>query len=209
MFAVVFAIISLLLFYKLFRAFGRTQNIVINVDGDAKEKFVKIFEEMTGNAALAKQKTTRNNPLQNNIIKLQNKIPNFSPAAFLKKAEEVFDAIFDAFVNAQHGPLQAMLSSSLYNRFADMIKKREEQNFRQEMSIKHNKTSITTVKILKKKASLTVEFEVTQMSAMLRADGTPIDNPNRISRDVLHKWIFEREYSEPNWILAGTSSVGK
>jgi predicted lipid-binding transport protein (Tim44 family) len=121
----------------------------------------------------------------------------------------MFDAIFMAFVASEHGLLKTMLSSTLYGHFSDMIKKREEKKFRQDITIQHNKTSITTIRLLKKKASLTVEFNVTQMSALLTDDGTPIDNPNKISREVVHTWIFEREYTAPDWILSGTSSMGK
>ncbi|MDR0695214.1 MAG: Tim44 domain-containing protein [Holosporales bacterium] len=209
MVSIILATISLVIFYKLFRAFGRTQNIVINIDGNEREKFAKIFEEITNGATVEKPKTQKQNPLHVNILKLQKKIPSFSPVAFLKKAEEMFDTIFDAFVNAKHYTLQSMLSKALYEKFSEQIKKREENNLRQEMTIKHNKTSIATIKVLKTKATLVVKFDITQMSAIIKSDGTSIDNPGRLSREVLHTWIFERSFCNDKWILSTTSSIGK
>jgi predicted lipid-binding transport protein (Tim44 family) len=209
MFSIVLAFIAFVIFYGLFRVFGRTQNMIIKVDGETKDKFIKLFEEIAKTTPTEAQKISSTTPLQNKILKLQERIPNFSTLTFLKKAEEMFDAIFDAFIKAQHETLQSMLSSSLYKSFADMIARRSEKNYIQELLIKHNKTSITTVRLLQNKASLTIEFDVTQMSALMRSDGTPIDNPNKISRDVLHTWIFERAYKYSEWKLTGTSSVAK
>jgi hypothetical protein len=65
------------------------------------------------------------------------------------------------------------------------------------------------VRVFKNKASITVDFDVTQMNALKSATGIHLDNPNRICRDVLHTWIFERVFTEANWILTNTSSIGK
>jgi predicted lipid-binding transport protein (Tim44 family) len=121
----------------------------------------------------------------------------------------MFDTIFDAFVNAKHYTLQEMLSNAMYEQFSRQIRKREEQNLRQEISIKHNKTSIGKIKVLERKASLMIEFDVTQMSAIVNGDGAPLDNPNKLSRNVRHIWIFERIYARADWVLSSTSVMGQ
>jgi predicted lipid-binding transport protein (Tim44 family) len=208
MLSIILAVISFLIFYRLFREFGKT-NIIININGEEKEKFVKMFEEISNSKTQKPIIDATNNTLQRNIEKLREKVPNFTSITFLKKAEEMFDIIFDAFINSKHVTLKMMLAEALYVKFLDQIKKRENYGLKQELSVKHNKTTIGQVRLYKNKASIKVEFDVSQMSAMIRNDGAPIDNPKRIYRDVLHTWIFEKAFCDKDWILSNTSSTEK
>ncbi|MBR1480299.1 MAG: hypothetical protein IJ599_05450 [Alphaproteobacteria bacterium] len=61
--------------------------------------------------------------------------------------------------------------------------------------------------MLAEKVRMFVTFEVSQMSAMIDVDGVSPDNPKRLYREVIHKWIFEREFDKNSWILSKLSSA--
>jgi predicted lipid-binding transport protein (Tim44 family) len=141
------------------------------------------------------------------LDQLKQKFPNFVLPDFLVHAEDLFDTIFAAFTTSDRDALKTMMTANLYQGFLAQIRKREEKNLRQEVIIKHTKTTLDQIQILVTKAKLFVSFDVSQMNAMLNSDGASIDNPNKIYRNVLHKWIFERKNNTSNWILAKTTCV--
>ncbi|MDR0942553.1 MAG: 39S ribosomal protein L45 [Holosporales bacterium] len=209
MFLYILIILTLLIFYKLFREFGKTKNIVINVNAEEMGKLVKTFQSIAPEKIKKAIETPKfQNKLNSDISKLKEKIPTFAPAAFLKKAEEMFDAIFDAFANSNHKILKSMLTESLYKSFSAQIQKREIGNLRQEISIKHKKTVIDKIQLLTNKAKLTILFDVSQMNVMLNSEGISFDNPQKLYRNVLHNWVFEKKFnSKEDWILSKTSSI--
>lgn len=159
---------------------------------------------------IANSTSCHENPkLDRVFVALQEKFPDFTPAHFLAKAEEMFDAIFNGFANSHHYILKTMLTEKLYERFSSQIERREAKNLHQELLIKHNETTLDEIQILSEKAQIFVTFDVAQMSAMVTSDGISPDNPRRIYRDVIHKWVFERAFGEDNWILSKTSIGGE
>ena len=201
----VLAIIALLIFYKLFREFGRTQKIIINMSEEDREKLKNVIEGVIANSSSSSSPDEENATLDKVSTALQEKFPDFTPTAFLAKAEEMFDAIFNGFANSHHYILKAMLTEKLYESFASQIERRESKNLRQELLIKHKETSLDEIQILSEKAQIFVTFDVEQMSAMVTSEGISPDNPKRIYRDVIHKWVFERAFGKDNWILSKTS----
>ena len=202
MILLVLAIIALLIFYQLFREFGRTQKIIINMTEEDREKLKNVIEGVIANSSSSESENTK---LDKISLALQEKFPDFTPTAFLAKAEEMFDAIFNGFANSHHYILKAMLTEKLYESFASQIERRESKNLRQELLIKHKETSLDEIQILSEKAQVFVTFDVEQMSAMVTSEGISPDNPKRIYRDVIHKWVFERAFGKDNWILSKTS----
>lgn len=205
MLLVILVVIALLIFYKLFREFGKTQKIIINMSEEDREKLKNVIEGVIANSSSHTSPDSENAKLDKISLALQEKFPDFSPTAFLAKAEEMFDAIFNGFANSHHYILKAMLTEKLYESFASQIAKREAKNLRQELLIKHKETILDEIQILSEKAQIFVTFDVDQMSAMVTSDGISPDNPKRIYRDVIHKWVFERAFGKDNWILSKTS----
>lgn len=201
----ILAILTFLILFKLFSVFGKNQHIPPEADQKAKMK--RAILENTANIIEEGQITqiAQSDAQEQELSQLQQKIPDFSSISFLGKAEEMFDSIFNAFANSHHHILKMMLTEHLYEQFAQNIKKREEKDLRQEILIKHKKTAIEKLELLQDKVKIFVDFSVSQMSAIIDANGISFDNPKRLYRDVKHKWMFERNYAEKNWILAKTS----
>ncbi|MDR3031489.1 MAG: Tim44/TimA family putative adaptor protein [Holosporales bacterium] len=202
MFTIFLAILSFFVLAKLFSTFGKYAN-----SSKKEYKNDSRIKRAISNGKIVNQKSTTT--IEKGILSLQEKLSDFSPVSFLNKAEEIFDSIFNAFANSHHHTLKSVLTESLYEQFAENIKKREEKDLRQEILIKHNKTSIDDIQILEDKAKVSVSFDVSQMSAIINSNGVSFDNPQRIYRDIIHKWIFEKRYSNEQWTLSKTSSIEK
>lgn len=204
-------VLSVLIFFRLFRAFGNPEKIIVSMDPEDREKLKELVEKVVstdaqrGNSVKSADKPSKE--LVDGIVSLQAKIPDFSLSAFLAKADGMFDTVFDAFANSRHIDLKAALSSELYESFASQMKRREEKNLRQELKIKHKKTTLDKIQMLAEKVRMFVTFEVSQMSAMIDVDCVSPDNPKRLYREVIHKWIFEREFDKNSWILSKLSSA--
>lgn len=198
-------LISILIFFKLFREFGKAHKIVVDLSEADKEKLQKTLEQiipinMQNNQHVPQQESN------DDIKKLQEKFPEFSIDSFLIKVEEIFDAVFNGFANSHHHILKALLTEDLYEDFAAQIQKREQRDLRQELLIKHKQTKLEKIQFLAEKARIFVTFDISQMSAMVNIEGVSFDNPKRLYRDVIHKWIFERNYKKENWIVSKTSA---
>ncbi len=188
----VFAVISFIIMYKLFKTFGKIQRIDIN-------QFKSTLEEKIVNAT--------ENASNTNITQIQNLFPEYQTKSITAELDAMFTQIFSAFANSRHEELKKMLSADMYESFAEQIAKREDKNLRQELDIIHQKTTITKTDILTNKIVITVLFEVSQMSATINSDNVSYDNPNKLYLDVKHQWVFERSTS-PNtssWILIKTT----
>ena len=133
MILLVLAIIALLIFYQLFREFGRTQKIIINMTEEDREKLKNVIEGVIANSSSSQPPESENTKLDKISLALKEKFPDFNPTSFLAKAEEMFDAIFNGFANSHHYILKAMLTEKLYESFASQIARRESKNLRQEI----------------------------------------------------------------------------
>ncbi|MDR1391393.1 MAG: Tim44/TimA family putative adaptor protein [Holosporales bacterium] len=206
MLSVILGVIAFLLFLKLFKEFGKHGEIPVNTHSINGEKLKKnVNSNIADCNTLKKEKRKKGSDLSTDIATLQKKISDFLPNPFLKKAEEMFDTIFNSFVSSHYHVLRSMLEKPLYESFVAQIQKREARHLMQEILIKHKKTTLDKVQLLKKKAKLLVSFDVSQMSAIVNSEGVSFDNPKRIYREILHKWIFERGFDEENWILTKIS----
>lgn len=202
--------LAVLIFFKLFREFGKSREIIINMSATDKEKLKKTIEDLVAVNSEG-EKITPETKVDDELVKntgdLQKKFPDFSTVSFLSRAEEMFDSIFNAFANSHHHILKAMLTEDLYESFASQIQKRESKNLRQELLIKHKKTNLEKIQLFAEKAQLFVNFDISQMTSMVNSDGVSFDNPKRLYREVIHKWIFERNFEKSDWVLLRTSSV--
>lgn len=201
----VLILISVLIFWKLFNEFGKTHKIVVNLSESDRKKLEQTLDKII--QINAQNQNVQNAKYENpDVEKLKAKFPDFSVDSFLIKTEEIFDAVFNAFVNSYHHTLKSLLTEDLYEDFAVQIHKREVKNLRQEILIKHTETQLEKIQILSDRVRVFVKFEVSQMSAMVDIEGVSFDNPKRLYIDVIHKWIFERAYDQKNWIVSKTSA---
>ncbi len=230
MFLLIFIIfITGYIFIKLYNIFGNSKydiNNMRNVDKETEAKMKTAIEalinsssEHNKNAVTVVKPTQIVDPkLSDELMKVKEIIPDFVPEVFLKNAEQIFDNVFDAFINSKHQVLKELLEEHLYNSFATQIKRREDNNLRQEIDIIHQQTSLSDIRVSYKSIQLLVSIDVRQMAAMVDINGQSLDNPNRLYRTVQHKWVFEtsilvdnnilnnEHINKPHWIITQTSS---
>lgn len=194
--------IAVYIFIKLYSIFGNDKYDInnmnnVNKENEAKmktaiEALINASSDQKKNALTVIKPTQIVDPkLSDELLKVKEIIPDFVPEVFLKNAEKTFDNIFNAFVSGKHQVLRELLEENLYNSFANQIKRREDQNLRQEINIIHQQTSLADIRVTYKSIQLLVIMDVRQMAAMVDINGQSIDNPNRLYRNVQHKWIFE------------------
>ena len=211
---VLLVFITVFIFMKLFNSFGNSK---YNNESITRESMTQESEKKMKTALNLEQPQNPivqstiqpvDNSFANDIIMIKNRFENFVPEIFLKQAEQIFDKVFNAFVDSQHQILKESLSEKLYENFAVQIKKRDDKNLRQEMTIEHLKTSLKKIYISSDVIQLLVSFEVSQVVAMVDINGNSLDNPNKIARKVQHAWLFESSESNNGlkWIIVKTSS---
>ena len=91
-----------MLFFRLYREFGKAQHIVIKVTPDDREKFVKTLQKTVD---LQKNSSTQQHPkkptsqqkLESHFQILKSKFSDFEESKFLKTSEEFFDNLFKSF----------------------------------------------------------------------------------------------------------------
>ena len=205
-------LVAFLVFFKLFKEFGKTQKIIIDMSEEDKNKLANMIDSIIAKQSDKSSYSSdmrRASALDKEIISLQEKFSDFAPTTFLTKAEEMFDAIFNAFANSHHYLLKSMLTEKLYESFAAQMERRQAKDLHQELLIKHTETSLDKIEILQEKAQILVTFDVSQMSAMVNNEGVSFDNPKRLYREIIYKWLFERNFNKENWrlskIILGTS----
>ena len=188
---IIFAFISFLIIYKLFKTFGRV-TIPQNV---------RSFEEMFREKIISVQNT--GDKISEEMLKLQSVFPEYQTKNLQQELEIIFDTVFNAFASSRHEALKNLLSPEVYESFAEQISKRELKNLRQEVEIKHLSTVIEKINISNnKRVTLSVLLNVSQMSAIVNSDGMSYDNPNKIYINVSHRWVFERHPDDANsWKL--------
>ena len=227
LFLVFIIFVAVYIFIKLYSIFGNDKYNINNMQNNKEsENKMKIATEALINPSANSDKNALtvikpaqivDPKLSEELLRVKEIIPDFVPEVFLKNAEKTFDNIFDAFVNGKHQLLKESLEENLYNSFANQIKRREEQNLRQEINIIHQQTVLSDIRVSYKSIQLLVVMDVRQMAAMVDINGQSIDNPNRLYRNVRHKWTFETSIlmddnnnQEDNnitkWIITQTSS---
>ena len=225
LFSLLIFLIAAYIFWKLYSTFGNNgydNNVHQNQNKEQDSKTKTALEALI-NASANNDKESVSKPAQivdsklsDELLKVKEIVPDFVPEVFLKNAEQTFDTVFDAFVNGKHQVLKSLLEENLYNSFANQIKRREAQNLRQEINIIHQQTRLEDITVSYKSIQLLVVMDVKQMAAMVDINGQSLDNPNKLYRNVRHKWIFEisilvknnevNNIYAPNWIITSTSS---
>lgn len=226
MFMIVVMILAFVMFLFLFREFGKKRGNEQEISAfdspdssktqktDEKNKLTindieKILSSIKKDQTEEQVLNVKSGRLSGEIEAIKKYFPGFLPEVFLAKSEEVFDSVLNAFANSHYHTLKEKLTENLFEKFGEQIKKRESRNLRQEILIRHKKTTIEKIQVLANKVKLFVAFDVAQMSAIINADGVSSDNPKRIYRDIIHKWIFDSKIDNEKWVLSQTSAVEK
>jgi len=134
----------------------------------------------------------------------------FTRKGFLDGARAAFEMVITAFALGDMKTLRSLLSSDVYENFADAIKSRERANQTRETTL----VGIDVAEIIEAKleemrfANVTVKFISQQVNATRDEENNVVDgDPNAIEK-VTDIWTFRRDtrMSDPNWQLVATLS---
>jgi predicted lipid-binding transport protein (Tim44 family) len=146
-------------------------------------------------------------PLAENLEKIVDADPRFSPKSFLEGAKLAYEMIVTAFAQGDKSSLKNLLSREVYEGFAGAIDAREKAGEKMESRfVGIDKADIVSAEMSGRRVMVTVKFISQLISATLDRAGEVIDGDPKQIREVIDVWTFERDVSsrDPNWRLVAT-----
>lgn len=131
----------------------------------------------------------------------------FDDKAFLKGARVAFEMIVQSYAAGERAPLKNLVSAKLYDAFDRAITTREAAGEKTDMKILNvREADITNGRLDNTRATLTVQFISDQQKITTDKNGNSSDDGLKQITDI---WSFQRDLaaSDPNWILIETRSV--
>ncbi len=141
------------------------------------------------------------------INDIKSKDPLFNASIFMDGAKMAFEMVFDAFVKGDKQTLANLLSTEIYNQFANDIDARDKQENRQETTLLSVKPiEISKASIDRNNAQLTVRFESEQVTIERAKNGDIVGGDPSDVQHVNDEWSFERDVTSknPNWKIIET-----
>lgn len=182
---IIFAIISLVLLYKLYNVLG---------DEEYNHQHLQQREYVVVEAEDIKPETAREAITSQEPIHALD--PNFSATEFISKAQMVYTIVWEAFANYDTEPLQHLLAAPLYEKFIDEITTHQKQNKIIKIEvISFRNTNIQSIDINEQVARITINWEVEQITNSAKKE--------RVSST----WCFTKDFSNPatNWLVTSIS----
>jgi predicted lipid-binding transport protein (Tim44 family) len=133
----------------------------------------------------------------------------FSPRSFLDGARIAYEMIVNAFAQGDKATLKTLVSSDVYEGFANAIDAREKEGEKLESRfVGIDKADIVGAELHGRRATVTVKFVSQLISATLNKVGEVIDGDLKQIREVTDVWTFERDTTsrDPNWKLVATEA---
>ncbi|MGB1036779.1 MAG: Tim44/TimA family putative adaptor protein, partial [Candidatus Puniceispirillales bacterium] len=135
--------------------------------------------------------------------------PNFSQQAFIDGAEQVYGMILTAFARGDMDELRPLLGYDMASSFSDVINERNKAG--EELSITLtdlSRVDIQNAMVVEGIASITVEYQSTQIRVLKDENGTIIDGDPKEAETFVDQWTFEHDVSSsnPNWLLVETQT---
>lgn len=132
----------------------------------------------------------------------------FDPNQFLGGARAAFEIIIAGFAKGDKAALRPLLSDEVYNPFAAAIDERQAADETQETRIVQLDAEIVEAALAGRTAQVTVKFFSRQINATHAADGKLVEGDAEHPTEKTDYWTFARDTrsSDPNWVLAATSS---
>ena len=216
---ILFAMIAAFLVYRLGSVLGKRTGH----ERQGREPFGRVGgKEASGSEAgndnvvtmptreIAQEEEEPDTPLGAAITQIKLADSTFTRTSFLDGARAAFEMVITAFALGDMKTLRSLLSSDVYENFADAIKTRERANQTRETTL----VGIDVAEIIEAKledmryANVTVKFVSQQVNATRDEENNVVDgDPNAIEK-VTDIWTFRRDTrtSDPNWQLVATLS---
>ena len=166
---------------------------------DQEEAAAKVGEYAAGNA-----------PLRNGLMEIFRADNSFDPDMFLTGAKQAYEMIVTAFAEGNRRMLKDLLSSDVYEGFADAISERERDGYQVDQSF----VGINSAKLIEadvrdgRNAQVTVKFVSQLISATRDKAGEVVSGDPQKIQEVTDIWTFSRDLRsrDPNWKLIGTQA---
>tara|TARA_E500000178_G_scaffold340307_1_gene382855 strand:- start:1093 stop:1719 length:627 start_codon:yes stop_codon:yes gene_type:complete len=195
----IFAVLAVFLIFRLRSILGRRDGF----EEDPNKKAAAAFKSQT--------KTDMNNELPSGegIDAIVAADSGFSKQAFLDGAEQVYEMILTTFARGNMEELRPFLGYEMAGSFSDAINERRKAG--EELSITLTDLSRVDIREAGVKegiASITVEYQSTQIRVLKDENGTIIDGDSNDPETFVDQWTFERDVTSanPNWLLIETQT---
>lgn len=133
----------------------------------------------------------------------------FDPQHFIAGVRVAFEMIVTAFAKGAKGELRPLLSDEVYERFAAAIDERKAAKETLETSIvRLAQLDIVEAELSGQSARVTVKLVSEQINVTRAMDGSIVEGDPEHPIERIDFWTFARDVrsSDPNWVLAATSS---
>lgn len=211
---VLFAVLALLLVFKLASVLGRRGED----EGRQADPF-RISDpetvsddnvvEMPERDGPSPEELAAMEPLEAGLALIKAADPSFRDREFIKGARMAFEAILEAFAKADAKTLKSLLDNTVYENFAGAIREREKAGHQLETTIVGiDESEIVMAEMNENLASITVKFVTEQVNDLKDANGEIVEgDPASVVR-VTDVWTFSRntKHPNPNWLLVATGS---
>lgn len=206
-----FAIIAVFIFFKLYSALGKSEN------QDYKYKFNEKINKNQTDLKLVKdieppvissQSLAKNLSLNNTLIKINHSQASFNELDFLKGAKAAFGYIIKNFSENNQANLKPLLDEKIYQIFIkelDLIHKKGETL--EKILIKINQAEIIEASLVDNVASIKVKFVSEQINTKKNKDNIIIQGDESRIEQITDEWSFSKDLTNnnPNWLLVSTN----
>ncbi|MCR4623705.1 MAG: Tim44/TimA family putative adaptor protein [Alphaproteobacteria bacterium] len=130
--------------------------------------------------------------------------PKFDEKDFLRKAEKVFELVFEAYADGDKSTLKDLLSPRTFKAFSMAIDDRKERGETLEGSIlQFAETELVDVNVDNGNIYITVKFVTDQTTALRSTDGTILEGSLDYVESRTDIWVFSRKENstDSRWFL--------
>jgi predicted lipid-binding transport protein (Tim44 family) len=212
---ILFAMIAGFLVLRLRSVLGRRTGNERRRDGfirpraPASERAAPAGESAIG-ATVVPLAATPMDAVAQGLDRIRGADPGFDRAHFIAGARAAFDIIVSAFAKGDKAALRPLLSDEVYRPFVATIDERRAARESVETRIlRLNSLDITTAELVGYTARIILRFVSDQTNVTRAADGSIVDGDPEHSVEKTDYWTFTRDTrsTDPNWVLAATSSA--
>ncbi len=191
MITLIFAILTFVLLIKL--------NEVLGVDVGFKIKRENLSNSTEESAEI--QEVSEQERIWKTISR---SCPKFDEKDFLRKAEKVFELVFEAYADGDKSTLKDLLSPRTFKAFSMAIDDRKERGETLEGSIlQFAETELVDVNVDNGNIYITVKFVTDQTTALRSTDGTILEGSLDYVESRTDIWVFSRKENstDSRWFL--------
>ena len=146
-------------------------------------------------------------PLARGLLDIKLGDRSFETEAFLAGARQAYEMVVTAFAAGDRKSLRPLLSDEVFAAFDSVIRAREENRQKVELTfVGFRDAKITHAALKRRTAEVTVSFMAQYISVTTDADGKTVEGDAKTVRSVNDVWTFTRDVrsGDPNWTIVAT-----